>query len=33
MALDQILILIGFFSSLIFTIQVLAPAKKSHPII
>ena len=33
MALDQILILIGFFSCLIFTIQVMVPAKKNHPII
>jgi len=33
MAFTQILITIGFFTSLIFTIQVLVPAKKSHPIV
>jgi hypothetical protein len=33
MALAQILITLGFFASLIFTIQVLVPGKSSHPII
>ena len=33
MAIAQILIMVGFFSSLIFTLQVLVPAKKGHPII
>jgi len=33
MAVDQILITIGFFGSLIFAIQILVPAKKGHPIV
>ncbi len=33
MAIAQVLIMLGFFSSLIFAIQVLVPAKKSHPIV
>jgi hypothetical protein len=32
MAIAQILIMIGFFSSLIFVIQALVPVRNSHPI-